>query len=144
MSLGYILEVGIRGTLTMIDLSLPVSHTITNSTNNPKREPKTHNRTTVDLILELFSGEISLYVALDALVTTIPIFELVLAKWTGLRIDVPLKNDLIEDGWMCITSELSALSEHICGFESGPCPCRLRPANCHETPTPEQEASCGN
>ena len=80
----------------------------------------------------MLSGSISLYAAIDVVVATLTVFELVLAKWHGLRIDIPLENDSIVDGNMCITAELAVIGKTLAGFESDPCPCRLRPANCHD------------
>jgi len=134
VSVGYVLEAGIKGTLTMVDLSLPIQYSINTTTNNPARTPREDKELQVDLILTLLAGEISFYVALDAVITTIPIFEYVLANWHGLRIDFPLQNESIQNGDLCITTELALLGNTIeaLSSESDPCPCRLRPATCHD------------
>lgn len=132
VSLANVLEVGIKGTLTIIDVALPISYTATVTNDNPAREYTWDHDFRVDLVLTMLSGRISAYVALDAIVTTITIFELVLAKWHGRRVDLALKNDTLQGGNVCMTRELALIGGLVqTGSETDPCPCRLRPADCH-------------
>lgn len=133
ISFAKVLEVGIRGSLTLIGVSVPATLSLVWSTANEQRAPKFDHKFRVKFTTEMLSGSLSLYVLLDAVVTTITLFELVLARWSGFRLDVFLLDDRVSAGDMCLTSELAQLTDrHEILPVNDNCPCVLRPANCKE------------
>lgn len=132
VALAHVLEVGVRGSLTMISVSLPASYTLTRSTAGPERRPDWTHDFNVSLVAEILSGSFSLYVALDALVTTVTLFELVIARWSGFRAELPLLSSRVSSGDLCLTLELDHLVNQRDETFNDSCPCVLRPSGCNE------------
>ncbi len=132
VAFAQVLEVGVRGSLTLIGVSIPASYTVTRSTAGEERRPAWTHAYNVSLVAELLSGSLSLYVALDALVTTVTLFELVIARWSGYRAELPLLSSRVSSGDLCLTRELDTLRRQSHQVYNDSCPCVLRPAGCNE------------
>ncbi len=126
-----ILRFGVKGDLTLLSLDMPTTWSTSTTTNNPERTPVTTDRRRTVLKLKLASGKLSVFVDLNLGVVSVEVFDLMLVNWHGLHLDKPLA-DTEGEYDLCMTTEIGLIGAGSIGHESDPCPCRFRPANCHD------------
>lgn len=134
-----ILEVGIRGSLEVVRLSIPITATVTNGNDNPTRTPKITEDVQIEVVATLMSGTLSAFAELDLLVFTIPLWEWVLARFTGPQLRL-YANTETADIDACWVAELESFFGSETAISGLPCPCVLRPqAECIAEWAEEQE-----
>lgn len=134
-----LLEVGLRGSLEVVRLSIPITASVTNGNDNPTRTPKITEDVQIEVLLTLMSGTLSVFAELDIGVFSIPLWEWVIARFTGPRLRL-YANTQTADVDACWVAELESVFGSETEIEGLPCPCVLRSAeDCLADAIDEQE-----
>ncbi|MEM6296306.1 MAG: hypothetical protein AAGA54_33860, partial [Myxococcota bacterium] len=128
-----VLKFGVKGDMTVARLKLPIKWSTETTTFNEDYAPKTKKKHRTSLKLDLLAGKLSVYLAFDAKVFKVTVFDLVLVDWHGLRLEKPLIDS--EGNYdLCLSTEIGLIGAGAIGWENNAdsCPCRLRSADCHD------------
>lgn len=134
-----IIEVGVKGSLEVVRLSIPITASVTNGNANPTRTPKISADVQIEVIGTLLSGTLSAFAELNLGVFSIPLWEWVIARFTGPQLRL-YANTEEADVDACWVAELESFFQSETEIQGLPCPCVLRPqADCIAEWAEEQE-----
>jgi hypothetical protein len=126
------IEVGLKGVLTLVKLSLPItlSAGLTAQDVDPDgdgatdRVPVFNVDLDADLVLTMMSGRVSVYFALNLWAVTITIFELVLFQFEGPQLRLSQLDEYMEGKWPCLIQEVRSIVKGVRKTDRG-CACFL-------------------